>query len=89
MDRDALESWLDSPHRTWRWRFDDDHDRYEAVRTTDQGLLWYGWSHIPEERGQRREQRQSFAAFRDDGPPRKVPDTVLAELTRWVAEHGR
>lgn len=88
MDRDRLQRWLTSPHRTWRWRFDDDYDRYEGVQTSDDGLRWFLWSHVPGEDGAHEERTQSFASFAEDGPLRPLPEDVARELAAWLEENA-
>lgn len=84
MDRKRLERWLTAGHRTWRWRKDDDPNAYEAVETTDAGLAWYRWSHEAAGGGERDRTLQTYEAFRSEGPLRDMPDTMEAELRRWV-----
>ena len=38
-------------------------DRYEAVETTEEGLRWFAWSHLPGEDGLTREDWQSYEDF--------------------------
>ncbi|MGF1469822.1 MAG: hypothetical protein ACFCGT_27165 [Sandaracinaceae bacterium] len=89
MERSRIRHWLASRHRTWRWLPDpEDADRYQAVRTTDRGLLWYAWSHLPGEDGPHDEAEQSYPAFRAEGPLRPLPAEAEAELRAWVSDHA-
>jgi hypothetical protein len=74
-------------HRTFRWNDGADVERYEAVETHDEGLLWYRWSHGFEGGGRRDELLQSFEAFVREGPPRPAPAPVLAALRAWLETH--
>lgn len=90
MDRDRLQRWLKSTHRTWRWNHGD-AESYEGVETTDEGLRWFRWSHRIREDGVQGEhdvEVQPYVDFRASGPLRRIPDEQRAELERWVAEHG-
>ena len=84
MDRDRLDAWLRSPHRTWRWRLDEDYDHYEAVESSDEGLRFFAWSHVPGEDGLHREGRQSFDDFERDGPLWAMPEDVEAQVRAWL-----
>lgn len=77
-----------SQHRTFRWNDGADVDRYEAVETRDDGLLWYAWSHRAGG-GRHDEHLQPYEALERDGPPREreVPPRVLAALRAWIAAH--
>lgn len=82
-----------SRHRALRWNDGSDVDRYDAVETRDDGLLWYTWSHAmgAEVGGRRHEVLQSLESFRRDGPARRegalpVPDRVVAALRAWIDE---
>ena len=85
MDRDRLDAWLGSPHRTWRWRHDDDYDRYEALETRDDGLHFFAHSHVPGEDGIYRTAHQSYEAFAADGPLWRLPEETERELRAWLA----
>ena len=85
MDRDALKSWLESPHRTLRWNRGD-RTRYEGVETRDDGLRWFRWSHEVGG-GERDSELQSWADYDERGPLRDLPDEARAELEQWVTEH--
>ncbi len=61
-------------------------ERYEAVETTDHGLLWYAWSHLAGG-GRRDEALQTYADFEARGPVRRAPPHVLDALRSWIAEH--
>jgi len=90
MDRDALRRFIASPHRTWRWReAPDDPDHYRAVETSDEGLRWYAWSHLPGEDGPYDEVRQSFAEFETKGPPWDVPIETHSALHKWLLNYLR
>ncbi len=91
MDRDRLRAWLTSPHRTLRWRSDEDPDRYEGVTTSDEGLRWFRWSHHHGEggEGEHEARLQSFDDFRAEGPLRPMPEAREIELRAWVAAHAR
>jgi len=86
MDRDALARFMRFEHHTFRWNDGADHSRYEAVESTDQGLRWYRWSHHPEltEGGPQDVAIQTYAAFRQDGPLRTIPDDVGQRLREHV-----
>lgn len=85
MDRDRLEDWLRSDHRTWRWRFDEDYDRYEAVESSEVGFRFFAWSHVPGEDGVFREARQSFDDFEARGPLWRMPAEVERQIRAWLA----
>ena len=76
-----------SRHRTFRWNDGKDVERYEAVETRDDGLLWYRWSHLPHEGGRGDEALQGYDAFLRDGPLRDAPPRIVAALRAWIAEH--
>lgn len=89
MDRDRLARWLGSGHRTLRWSAGS-RDGYEAVETTDQGLVWYRWSHRIPDGGERDRELQSFEDFEARGALRSPPDAVLEQLRALVrARRGR
>lgn len=82
-----------SRHRTFRWNDGRDVDRYAAVETRDDGLLWYTWSHaVGAEGGRRAETLQSYDEFLRRGPPPGSPDvppapaSVLAAVRAWIDE---
>ena len=77
-----------SRHRTFRWNDGKDVERYEAVETRDDGLLWYRWSHLPHEGGRGDEALQGYDAFLRDGPLRDAPPRIVAALRAWIDEHG-
>lgn len=86
MDRDKLNAFLRASHRTFRWT-DDGLDGYEAVETTDAGLVWFRWSHKPEDDGGGPLERrtQSFEDFKKDGPLRpSMPAEMRAALRALV-----
>lgn len=89
MDRDRLQRWLKSTHRTWRWNRGD-AESYEAVETTDDGLRWFRWSHAIRDDGLNGEhdvEVQPWADYRASGPRRSMPGELRAELERWVADN--
>lgn len=88
MDRDRLREWLDSPHYTERWRFDDDYDRYDGFTTSDEGLQWFLWSHVPGEDGAYDEQLQTWAELDRDGPLRPIPEEKSQRLASWRQERA-
>ena len=91
MDRDRLQRWLKSTHRTWRWNHGS-AESYEGVETTDDGLRWFRWSHAIREDGVHGEhdvELQSWAAYRDDGPARDMPDAMREQLDEWLVDNGR
>jgi hypothetical protein len=92
MDRERLESWLMSPHRTFRWNDGTDSERYEGVTTTDEGLRWFRWSHVFADgtgEGEHDVAHQSYEAFLETGPLREMPDALREELATWMKEHRR
>jgi len=91
MDRDRLQRWLKSTHRTWRWNHGN-AESYEGVETTDAGLRWFRWSHAIREDGVHGEhdvELQSWDAYRDDGPARAMPHAMREQLEEWLADRGR
>ncbi|MCA9576142.1 MAG: hypothetical protein R3B40_11130 [Polyangiales bacterium] len=88
MDRDALARFMRFEHRTFRWNDGEDHSRYEAVESTDEGLRWYRWSHHPEldQGGAQDVALQGYAAFLADGPLRALPEEVAHRLREHVAK---
>ena len=86
MDRERLDAWLRSGHRTWRWRHDDDYARYEAVETRDDGLSFFAHSHVPGEDGIYRREDQSFEDFDANGPLWAMPEGAERELRAWLAK---
>ena len=89
MDRARIDAWLHAKHRTFRWRADEIADRYEGVETTDQGLRWFAWSHLPGEDGLTREAWQSFEDFAARGPAHALPADVERQLRAWIEERAR
>ena len=85
MDRERLQRWLRSPHRTWRWRHGDAYERYQAVSSTDEGLLFYVWSHEHGEDGMQEGTLQPYAEFAERGPLVELPEGVDRQLRDWVA----
>jgi hypothetical protein len=77
-----------SSHRTFRWNDGSDVERYDAVETTDAGLLWYWWSHRTDHGGRRDAALQSFDAFVREGPLRAAPEPVLRALRIHLDLHG-
>lgn len=74
-----------SRHRTFRWNDGRDVGSYEAVETSDEGLLWYRWSHAHGAEGGRQDEAlQPFDAFLRDGPLRAAPAPTLAALRAWL-----
>jgi hypothetical protein len=90
MDRARLEAWLNSPHRTWRWKDPSDRDGYQAVETSPEGLRWYAWSHLFGEGrdGPSPARVQGWAEFRSSGPAHPVPPEVRQELEAFADAHG-
>ncbi|MFW5925267.1 MAG: hypothetical protein ACOC9O_02040 [Myxococcota bacterium] len=89
MDRERLRRWLTTDHRTWRWRHPTDPHAYEAVEAGPTGLEWYRWSHRGAGGGKHDVQPQSYAELEADGPPRDIPEPILAELRSWIASRTR
>lgn len=93
MDRERLESWLHprhgAPARTWRWRLDEDYDRYEAVESSDAGFRYFAWSHAPGEDGVYREARQTFEEFERHGPLWPMPEDTQHQIQSWLADRKR
>jgi hypothetical protein len=90
MDRDRLNAWLSSPHRTWRWN-DGESPEYHGVSTSDEGLSWFAHSHVFGDdgvSGRRGATSQSFAAFLRDGPLCAMPESMRAELEAWIRAHA-
>ncbi|MFK7988715.1 MAG: hypothetical protein AB8I08_22030 [Sandaracinaceae bacterium] len=85
MDRDRLNDWLRATPRAWRWRYDEDYDRYEAVEVKDGALHFFAHSHVPGEDGIYREATQSFDAFLRDGPLWRMPEPEHRALWKHVA----
>lgn len=72
--------------RTFRWTLGDDTtDGYEAVETRGAELVWYRWSHVHGE-GRSDEATQTATSLRAEGPLRRAPPWVLAELHAWAAQ---
>ena len=86
MDRDALQRFLTSPHRTLRWNDGHDYGRYEGVETSEEGLLWFHWAHATDDGvgGMHDTERQTYEAFVADGPARPIPTERLEELRALV-----
>jgi hypothetical protein len=83
VDRAKLERFLRAGHRTWRWTTDG-REGYEAVETTDRGLVWYRWSHTPDGGGPSGRVLQPYAALLEHGPVRRMPPAMLDELITFV-----
>jgi hypothetical protein len=86
---EAARRWLAGQHRTWRWN-DGSYagkNRYQAVETTEVGLVYFDFD--GERAGLGARAHQSFDAFRSDGPLRPLPADVLAALSAWLGERGR
>ena len=89
MDRERIERWLRSGHRTWRWREDwEDPDHHVGLESRDAGFRWFAWSHLHGEDGQTREQTQTFEAFLADGPLWPMPEELEREVRDWLTTRG-
>ena len=84
MDRDALQRFLRSPHRTFRWNQGEDGE-YGAVETTDAGLIWFRW--VQSGLGREDQVEQTYEAYHRDGALRPMPEEVASQLAEWVSEH--
>lgn len=64
---------------TFRWNDGVDAERYDAVEATQDGLVWYAWSHT-HGRGRHDEAHQSYEAFLREGPLRALPPHTARAL---------
>ena len=86
---DRARNWLNGDHRTWRWNEGsyEGKNRYDAVETSADGLVWFGWDVAAG--GATERTTQSYAGFLDEGPAADAPESILAELRAWIAANQR
>jgi hypothetical protein len=81
---ESARRWLQGGHRTWRWNDGSyaSKNRYDAVETTEDGLLWFGFDGTRQ--GVSYRAVQPFADFLAGGALKHAPAGVLHEVRMWI-----